>query len=67
MKPLADIRAQLADGEFEFTQHVLKRVVERNISNAEIRQAGSHAVVIEEYPDDKYSPSCLLLGFTLER
>jgi len=20
--------------------------------------------VIEEYPDDKYSPSCLLLGFT---
>ena len=21
-------------------------------------------MVIEEYPDDKYSPSCLLLGFT---
>ncbi|MFN7637316.1 MAG: DUF4258 domain-containing protein, partial [Pseudanabaena sp.] len=22
--------------------------------------------VIEDYPDDKYSPSCLLLGFTRE-
>ena len=32
MKPLAVLRAQLAAGEFEFTQHALKRVVERNIS-----------------------------------
>lgn len=67
MKPLAEIRTQLAAGEFEFTQHALKRVVERNLSNLEIRQAGSHAVIIEDYPEDKYSPSCLLLGFTLER
>lgn len=65
MKPLAEIRTQLAAGEFEFTQHALKRVVERNLSNLEIRQAGSHAVIIEDYPEDKYSPSCLLLGFTL--
>ena len=26
----------------------------------------SRANIIEEYPDDKYSPSCLLLGFTSE-
>jgi len=51
-------------GEFEFSRHALKRVVERNISDQEIRQAGAQATVIEEYPDDKYSPSCLLLGFT---
>lgn len=24
----------------------------------------SKAIVIEDYPDDKYAPSCLLLGFT---
>ena len=32
MKPLTNLRAQLAAGEFEFTQHALKRVVERNIA-----------------------------------
>ncbi|HJW84249.1 MAG TPA: DUF4258 domain-containing protein, partial [Anaerolineae bacterium] len=26
--------------------------------------AGRSATVIEDYPDDKYSPSCLVLGFT---
>lgn len=51
-------------GEFEFSRHAFKRLVERNISGAEIQQAGIRARVIEEYPDDKYSPSCLLLGFT---
>jgi hypothetical protein len=65
MKTLATLRAQLAAGEFEFTLHALKRVVERNIANAEIREAGARAVIIEDYPGDKYGPSCLLLGFTL--
>ncbi len=65
MKPLAVLRAQLAAGEFVFTGHALRRVVERNISTAEIREAGSRAVIIEDYPSDKYGPSCLLLGVTL--
>jgi hypothetical protein len=31
----------------------------------EIREAtANRARVIEDYPDDKYGPSCLLLGFT---
>ena len=54
----------MALGQFEFSRHAFKRVVERNIAEREIVQAGSRAEVIEEYPDDKYSPSCLLLGFT---
>jgi hypothetical protein len=64
MKTLEEVRNQLSAGEFEFSRHALKRVVERNISDQEIRQAGILANVIEDYPDDKYSPSCLLLGFT---
>jgi hypothetical protein len=64
MKTLADIRRQLAAGEFEFSRHALHRVVERNIAEQEIREAGANAEVIEDYPDDKYSPSALLLGFT---
>ncbi|MFA5863396.1 MAG: DUF4258 domain-containing protein [Phycisphaerae bacterium] len=64
MKSLEEIRQQLVDGKFEFTRHALKRVVERNISEMEIRQAGGDVILIEDYPDDKYSPSCLLLGFS---
>ena len=29
-----------------------------------IREAGGAAELIENYPNDKYSPSALLLGFT---
>ena len=64
MKTLEQVRTQLSAGEFEFSRHALKRVVERNISDQEIRQAGVQANVVEDYPEDKYSPSCLLLGFT---
>ena len=64
MKTLGEIQRQLASGEFEFSRHAFRRAVERNISEEEIREAGSSAEAIENYPDDKYSPSALLLGFT---
>src|SRR5436305_10749629 len=64
MKRLLDVQQQLAAGEFEFSRHAFRRVVERNISEQEIREAGTRAEVIENYPEDKYSPSALLLGFT---
>ena len=64
MKTLEEVRSQLSTGEFEFSRHGLKRVVERNIGDQEIRQAGIQANIIEDYPDDKCSPSCLLPGFT---
>ncbi len=65
MKTLSEIRRHLAAGEFDFSRHAFRRVVERNISEQEIRDAGAQAEVIEDYPQDKYSPSALLLGFTM--
>jgi len=64
MKTIDDIRRQLTAGQFEFSHHAFKRAIERNISELEIRQAGEQARIIEDYPDDKYAPSCLLLGFS---
>ncbi len=64
MKPLEKIRRQLADGHFDFTRHALRRAVVRNISESEIRQMAENARIIEDYPQDKYTSSCLLLGFT---
>jgi hypothetical protein len=66
VKSLGDVRRQLVNSEFDLTLHVVRRLVQREVSVPEIRQAGASARVIEEYPDDKYSPSCLLLGFTSE-
>jgi hypothetical protein len=64
MKTLRDFQRQLAAGEYEFSRHAFRRVVERNISEQEIREAGAQAEIVEDYPDDKYSPSALLLGFS---
>jgi hypothetical protein len=64
MKSLEETRRQLSTGDFVFTRHGFKRAIERNISDSEIREAGKGAKIIESYPDDKYTASCLLLGFT---
>ena len=61
---IEQIRYDITAGRFEFSRHAFRRAVERNISAEDIIQAGAMAEVIEEYPDDKYLPSCLLLGFT---
>lgn len=66
MKTLETIRRQLSLGQFEFSRHAFKRTVERNISEQEIMVSGAQARIIEDYPDDKYAPSCLLLEFTDE-
>ena len=64
MKTLEQVRRQLQDGEFDFSQHAFRRAVERNVSEQEIRDAGASAVIVEEYPEDKYGPTWLVLGFT---
>jgi Domain of unknown function (DUF4258) len=58
------IKAKVQRGEFEFTQHAVDQTLLRHITVQELREAIEVSEVIEEYPTDKYSPSCLLLGFT---
>ena len=64
MKVLEEVRSQLFAGQFDFSQHAFRRAVERNISEQEIREAGSGVILVEEYLGDKYGPSWLVLGFT---
>ncbi|MDP4198857.1 MAG: DUF4258 domain-containing protein [Bacteroidota bacterium] len=63
MKTFDEIRSDLAEGRIELTVHSLKRIVQRNISRREIVEAASKSKIIEDYPEDKYYPSCLILGF----
>ncbi|MDB9534921.1 DUF4258 domain-containing protein [Dolichospermum planctonicum CS-1226] len=46
MKSIDEIREQLQSGNFEFTRHGLKRLVERNISRSEIMETGDNAIII---------------------
>jgi len=63
---LADeIRGKIAGRQYEFSKHAVDQSIIRGISVAEIEQAiANRSEVIEDYPDDKYGASCLLLGWT---
>jgi hypothetical protein len=62
---LEKLRSKITDGRFEFSQHAVDQSIIRHISVQEIREAFSNCQIVEDYPDDKYGPSCLILGFTL--
>jgi len=59
------IRAKFERRQYEFSKHAVDQSIIRDISVAEMEDAISgQSEIIEEYPDDKYGPSCLVLGFT---
>jgi Domain of unknown function (DUF4258) len=63
--PLIDeIRAKFANDQFEFSRHAVDQTIRRRVTLAERRQAIAAGEVIEDYPDDKYGPSCLIFGRT---
>jgi hypothetical protein len=64
MTLIDELREKFARDEFEFTKHATDRAILRNISVEEIREAVSTGEIIEDYPEDKYGPSCLIFSFT---
>ena len=61
---IEEIRQRIALGQFEFSLHATNQSIARKIPVSEIREMILAAEIIEDYPDDKYGPSLLLLGFT---
>ncbi|HAS85716.1 MAG TPA: DUF4258 domain-containing protein [Candidatus Competibacter sp.] len=60
-----EIREKIRARRYEFSRHALDQSIIRDIPVADLEEALSGELeVIENYPDDKYGPSCLLLGFT---
>ena len=64
MTILDGIRTKIKNGQFEFSQHATDQSIIRHISVQELCEAIEESEVIEDYPNDKYGPSCLILGFT---
>jgi hypothetical protein len=64
---LRAIREAIKQEEHRYTVHAQIQMAERHITSLEITEAllNDTAEIIEDYPDDKYSPSCLIYGVTV--
>ena len=61
---LQSIQETLHRGAYYWRQHAIQRSIERAITEEEVVEALMNGEIIEEYPEDKYGPSCLILGRT---
>lgn len=64
MPMIDEVRKKFSREEFEFSKHATDQTMLREIAVQEIRDAIRVGEIIEDYPDDKYGPSCLIFGFT---
>lgn len=64
MELIRVIRDKITAEEFEFSQHAVYQSLLRGIAVREVREAIASGEVIEDYPQDRYGPSCLIFGFT---
>ena len=58
------IQDKIRKGDYGFSEHAVKRMIKRAISRQEVEEAVLRGEIIDEYPEDKYSPSCLVYGKT---
>ena len=58
------LRQKILRGQMEYSLHAVRQMVERDITPEEVAQTVLAGEVIEDYPDDKYGPSCLVCGMT---
>ena len=66
MALIDEIRKKIEASQFEFSKHAVDQSIIRRISVKETQELFGDAEVIEDYPEDKYGPSCLILGKTRE-
>lgn len=64
MELIDEIRRKVDSDEFEFSKHAVDQSIIRRIEVEEVREAFGGGEVIEDYPEDKYGPSCLIFGAT---
>lgn len=65
---IEEIRAKILRRDYEFSRHALDQSIARSISVREVEEAfRNRSRIIEDYPEDKYGPSCMVLGFTSEK
>lgn len=62
---ITEIQEKFHSRRYELSRHAVDQTIRREISVGEIEEALLGSIeIIENYPDDKYGPSCLILGYT---
>ncbi len=61
---IEDLQKLCKENKIIWSSHILKRIQQRNISQASIIFAIINGEIIEQYENDYPFPSCLLLGQT---
>lgn len=61
---IEDLQKLCVDKNIVMTKHAKSRLVEREITVEDIKNAITTGEIIKQYEDDKPFPSCLLLGLT---
>jgi len=67
MVRIGNIRKKIETGLFEFSKHAVDQSIIRRISVQDVCDVINNGTIIEDYPDDKYGPSCLIFGMTAEK
>lgn len=60
------IKQMVKDGKIRWTNHVIVRLFQRNISQEYVENAILNGEIIEEYEIDYPYPSCLVYGINLK-
>jgi hypothetical protein len=61
---IQDIQTKIVSEKFELSKHAVDQSIIRQIRLYEIVEAIANGQIIEDYPNDKYAPSCLICGIT---
>ena len=64
---IKEIQNRIKRGEYRFSDHAVKRMIQRNVIRREVEDAVFAGEIIERYSGDKYSPSCLIYGRTADK
>jgi hypothetical protein len=56
------IQEQVSKGVYQWRRHAIQRSIERSIAEEEVVEILLNGKIIEAYPENKYGPSCLILG-----
>lgn len=62
---IEEIQDLCKSNKLRWTNHIFVRLVQRNISMADVKHAIRTGEIIESYPDDYPYPSCLVLGINV--
>lgn len=63
---IEEIRQTFKDRRYEYSLHAVDQSILRHILRREIEEAIENGEIIEDYPEDKYGPSCLIYGTTAQ-